>query len=288
MNHDGIALTRTGASWVSVSNPFRSPATPGGDLESDQLHARAGGAGIAAGALVAVIVLLAGAGVGIAALCGFAVIAPVWFGTYRALAARNNRQLVAASTEEQSFGPQRLTRGHLVSPPLAATADDLVMASVAILQSTAARTGALGHPSDVYQDIIESTWVLLWRLVQLDQDVRKLDRGLDRIAELTDLSEMAAEIDYLTDEHLAVYRDLEPLVADHLSYADAVADIDEQLAIPAAQEQLTALTRSRIDDMSPAENHEGLGARVHAAEQVIEAHTKDADHGQTEPGEAHA
>lgn len=277
MSHPtGIALSRSGATWVSVSNPHRDDSVAEQRWSQVQDSAgldvgRAGGIGVASGAAVAVLCLLLGLPALAAGVVALAVVVGAWIEAARWLRTRRESAQLAQQDSARSWGPRRILRGSLVDGPLADAADDVVMASAAILQSDAARAGALGDPSDVYRDLMESTWALLWRCSVLDADQHQYARTFMAAADRVDPAEMDVEVDYLRAEHAAATADLAPLIDEHLRLAATVADLDHQMSIPAARQSLQQLASSRAADPSPSAGHQSLEARVSAAHTVVEA-----------------
>lgn len=270
MSDDGIVLSRGAATWVAVANPHRRPAVS--PLEPDQMHSRGAAAGCTLAAVAAVVAVAVGAPVLVALLVAFAVIAPVWAAVFVWLRARSDRRRQSAAEALAAFGPLRIMRGHVVCAPLTGKADELVMASVAIVRSEATGSGLLGHPDEVYADVMDATWALLWRVVQLDNDIRLLDRSRARIDQLTDSAAVDVEVAHLDAEHQAAWAELEVLIDRHVALAEVVAEVDRMLAVPAARQLLQQQTRSRIADLSATVAHEGLAARIGAAGDVLDAH----------------
>lgn len=276
MSHpDGIALSRSGSTWVSVSNPHRDQSAADLAWEKHQHSAglevrRAGGIAVAAGATVAVISLILTAPVLLAGGLALATVVASWILASRLLHSRQQALSKAQADATRELGPRRILRGSLVGGHLADAADNIVMASADILQSDAVRAGALGDPADVYRDLMDATWALLWRCSVLDADKHQYARTFLAASRHIDSAELDVEVEYLQEEHEAATNDLAPLIDEHLRLAETVAELDQQMRIPAARDSMRHLTSSRIADPAPHQGHQSLAARASAARTLLD------------------
>jgi len=286
MSHpDGIVLSRSGSTWVSVSNPHRDQSAVDQAWEKSQHSTglevgRAAGIAVTAGAVVAIISLALSAPVLLAGGLALATVAASWFLASRLMHSRQQALSKAQADATRELGPRRILRGSLVGGHLADAADDVVMASASILQSDAVREGALGDPADVYRDLMDATWALLWRCSVLDADQHQYARTFLAASRHVDPADLDVESEYLQKEHDAAANDLAPLIDEHLRLADTVAGLEQLIRIPAARASLQRLTSSRIAAPEPHQGHQSLAARASAAQTLLSLEgeaTSDAD-----------
>lgn len=197
---NGITLTTNGRSWVSVANPLRHDtvaklAQAQDKYDTSQVSTRSGAVAVAAGAAVGLLAVLVGLPALLAVVCGLVALPAAWLLMFRRLRSRAAafESTLAANTED--LGPRRIVRGEFLPGECADAADQLVIGSVQILQSTAYRCGALGETSFVYDDILESTWSLLHRLRAYEREVRDMARMQERASDEHTRSELAVLAD---------------------------------------------------------------------------------------------
>lgn len=281
MSHpDGIVLSRSGSTWISVSNPHRDGSAVDLAWEKSQHGAgleapRAAGIAVSAGAAVAIISLILTAPALVAGGLALVTVVVFWELSSRMLHSKQEALSAAQAEATRDWGPRRIMRGSLVGGGLADAADRVVMASAEILQSDAVRAGALGDPADVYRDLMDATWALLWRCSVLDADQHHYARTFLAAANQVDAAELEVESEYLQNEYDAAADDLAPLVDEHLRLAETVAELDHQLRIPAARNSLQHLAGSRIADPAPHQGHQALAARASAARTLLDVDEED-------------
>lgn len=264
---DGITLTTNGRSWVSVANPMRHDTVSGMAHAKDkygtsQVPARSGAVSVAGGAAVGLLLILIGLPPLLAVLCGLVTLPVVWLLTFRRLRSKAEafESTVAANTE--GLGPRRIVRGEFLPGACADAADQLVMGSVQILQSTAYRCGALGETSFVYDDILDSTWSLLHKLRIFEHEARDRARMQEQACdEIT-----RRDLVLLADHSAHVWTEqLQPLMIAHRELVDSAVDLDRFLDTPHARDRGKELAAADDYPRKSSDDLETLAGRVAVA-----------------------
>lgn len=264
---NGITLTTNGRSWVSVANPLRHDtvaklAQAQDKYDTSQVSTRSGAVAVAAGAAVGLLAVLVGLPALLAVVCGLVALPAAWLLMFRRLRSRAAafESTLAANTED--LGPRRIVRGEFLPGECADAADQLVIGSVQILQSTAYRCGALGETSFVYDDILESTWSLLHRLRAYEREVRDMARMQERASDehtRSELAVLADRMDHVWSEQLL------PLVGAHRELVRSVSDLDRFLDTPHARDHGKQLAAAEDSPRKTSDDLDALTGRVAAA-----------------------
>lgn len=279
---DGITLTNNGRSWVSVANPLRHDTVA--DLawaqdkyDASQVPARSGAVAVAAGVGVGVLLALVGLPPLLAVLCGLVTLPIVWFLLFQRLRARATAFESSVASHTEGMGPRRIVRGDFLPGPCAEAADQLVMGSVQVLQSTAYRCGALGEASFVYDDILESTWGLLHKLCVFEREGRDRARLEERAQDQStrdDVAQLASHAEHVWAENL------HPLVVAHRELVASVADLDQFLDTPHARDHGPELAAAEDPARTASADLDALASRVAVARDralTFRDHGPDAD-----------
>lgn len=274
---NGITLTTNGRSWVSVANPLRHDTVAAlahaqDKYDTSQVPARSGAVAVAAGAAVGLLALLVGLPALLAVVCGLVVLPVAWLLMFRRLRSRATAFESALAANTEGLGPRRIVRGEFLPGACADAADQLVIGTVQILQSTAYRCGALGETSFVYDDILESTWALLHKLRTYEREARDMARMKERAGDehtRSELTTLAARMDHVWSEQLL------PLVADHRELVRSVADLDRFLDTPHARDHGKQLAAADDFPRQASDDLDALTGRVAAARDRALAYRSD-------------
>lgn len=274
---DGITLTNNGRSWVSVANPLRHDTVSGmahaqDKYDTSQVPARSGAVSVAAGAAVGLLLALVGVPLPLAVICGLGALPVIWLLMFRRMRSQAAafESTVAANTE--GLGPRRIVRGEFLPGACADAADQLVMGSVQILQSTAYRCGALGETSFVYDDILDATWALLHKLRLFENEARDRARMRDRACDESTRSALAQLDDH--SEHVWTEQ-LKPLVAAHRELVTSVQDLDRFLDTPHVRDRGKELAAADDFPRKSSDDLEALAGRVAVARDRALAYRND-------------
>jgi len=264
---NGITLTTNGRSWVSVANPLRHDTIAGlaqaqAKYDTSQVSARSGAVGVIVGAAVGLIAVLVGLPALLAVVCGLVALPVAWLLTFRRLRSRAAAFESTLAANAEGLGPRRIVRGEFLPGACADAADQLVIGTVQILQSTAYRCGALGETSFVYDEILDATWSLLHKLRTYEREVRDMARMEERACDertRRDLATLADRMNHVWSEQLL------PLVDAHRDLVRSVADLDRFLDTPHARDHGKQLAAADDSPRTAADDLDALTGRVAAA-----------------------
>lgn len=263
---EGISLTNNGQAWVSVANPLRGDSVTAVAYLQDkhdgsQAASRSGAVAVTAGAAVGIVLFIVGLPLALAVLFGVVVMPLVWALMYRQLQARATAFDSAVATNLDSMGPRRIVRGEFLPGPVADAADQLVMGAVQILRSTSYRSGALGEPGAVYDDVLQATWALLDKLRVVERE----SRNRDRMREQAD-ADTAGEVEMLDERSRTVWEQtLQPAISEHHQLVEAVAELDQVLDTPYARDHGKELAEADDFPRQASDNLEVMAERVAVA-----------------------
>lgn len=240
---DGIVLTNNGRSWVSVGNPLRQDTVYGTAMLQSEHSPESVTGRVSAGSAVAAAVtggfavLVIEAPPLLAVIAAVIVLAAVGVGLHRVLSVRAERASAAVSASVEGLGPRRILRGDFLPGPRADAADAVVLETASIVDSRSFRTGALGATDVVYQDLLESTWSLLWKLRILEEQTAQAQRlATGAASDPTghtgqQADELAAQCDRVWTEQVV------PVLQAHRELAASVTELDQFLDRPSNQDR---------------------------------------------------